>query len=345
MNKKSVITTVVIILVLAIIGFIAYTWFKNPGYEVHTNADFDNYEYVQFSEVKTEIIDDNSVAVTEFDTRYLAPGVVGNDYIYVLESIEGRTVTTLSTGRYLWQDSTCCKGVNLRATKITTLKQYSFVNWECLEFLLLPDTLTNVEDYFLYNCPVLTTIQFNSEEPPKFVFDNSFTRCIRLSRIEVPIGSEVKYKAALPEKFQDLIVGVDKFQRITENENTEKSYIQVIVDGEIQENYTYIDVATGFNDKTNFDGLGLTSCYPIFTVKAYSSAGDSEYVFDLNVTQPTVRESYAITFTRNGDFVKVELEDQSKILQCDEGCDLLIEFYLFEDQQYDDSFYYDLGVF
>ena len=303
MSKANVIWFVIMILLFAVLGYVAWNYFRTYNYKVHAYDNFYNYDYVEFTKYKTSTNTDGTTNIKSFDTRYLAPGTIGDNYIYLADSVNGVTVTSMSTGIDKFQDISFCKGVNLRNGHIEVFNKYAFLNWQCMEFLLLPDTLKSVSDYFLWNCPYLTTIQFNSIEPPSFVLDNSFVQCVRLVRIEVPKESVNKYKKALP-KFESIIFGVDKYERPTDLENTDEVYLQVDYNNHTKLSYTYKEIKLG----SKYGGAGVLASeyYPTLLVVPKGYANDYiSFVFNPNLKKMNARPKYLVDIKNNNEQLTV----------------------------------------
>ena len=78
---------------------------------------------------------------------------------------------------------------------LTTIRQYAFRNTKLAE-VVLPSTLTAMENKVFDGCKELTTVMFTSKAVPTLP-DELFSNCPKLKTVIVPQESLEAYKAAL----------------------------------------------------------------------------------------------------------------------------------------------------
>lgn len=333
MSKTNIVISCFILIILAVFGYIAYNYLIKYNFFVHTGDDFNKYDYVEFTQFKTENITDNTVRITYLDDRYLGIGEYGNNYLYIPAKTDDKLITEFSTANTKFNMVGYCLGMSLRTTYIEKLNKYCFKDFQTMQFITLPDTLTYIDDYFLYNCPYLTTIQFNSIAPPTIILDNSFVNCLRLSRIEVPKGSEDLYRAILPDSYSEIIFGVEPYERPSQNENTSKPYVQIFMDGEIFETITYERVSS-FKDEY---GISVEEMYPVLTLTDFNY---ETYYFDNKLNEAKLLTCYDIVCTKSNNFINVKFGNINYTVP--EGwLNFKIEFFDLNTNFVNDSIYFE----
>ena len=296
MSKASVITSICLVLVFTLFGFIVYTWFSPKPFKIWTSDDFSNLNFAEYKDYSIKTVDSKkriSFNVGMYSTDK------GAKYYKLLDSDEIKEATELYAPTASLSGAMCddyIHGFDFRDTKITSIRSRFFESYLFCEFILLPNTLFAIDSYFLNGCSKLTTIQFNSTEPPYYSSDGFLQNCFRLSRIEVPKGAEGAYKQAMPD-YAELIVGVDPYVRYEDFVNSNEVYFALNVDNDTEISYTYADIDTIIDNSGLSYEISSIDLYPaVYIVPNGYRVDNPTITLDPVITYPNRKKQYFLDF-------------------------------------------------